>query len=79
LKISYLAKNNLKYAKYGGIVLDDDYSNGIAKQTAYELMLECDNKVKVLCINDKVAGFQSSHDNLPPDCNKICQFIKQLI
>ena len=66
-------------SKYGGIVLDDDYPNGIAKQIAYELMLKSGKPVRVLCIDEKVAGFQPYNDNLPPNKNKIINFINQLL
>jgi pyruvate/2-oxoglutarate/acetoin dehydrogenase E1 component len=79
LKISHLAKNNLRFSKYGGVVIDDDYPNGIAKQVAYELMLESEKRVHVLAIEEKTAGFQLSQDNLPPDSDKICEFVKDKI
>lgn len=49
--------DNLKKSKYGGIVLDDDYPNGIAKQIAYELMIKSGKPVRVLCIKEKALGF----------------------
>lgn len=76
LKISDLAIEQLKSSKHGGIVLDDDYPNGIAKQIAYELMLKSGKPVYTLCIEEKTAGFQPCNDNLPPDKNKIIKFIK---
>lgn len=69
----------LQKSKYGGIVLDDDYPNGIAKQIAYELMLKSGKDVQVLCINENTAGFSPQTDNLPPDSNKIITFIKNII
>jgi deoxyxylulose-5-phosphate synthase len=69
----------LKLSKHGGIVLDDDYPNGIAKQIAYELMLKSGKPVRVLCIDERVAGFHPSKDNLPPDRYKIIKFIKDII
>ncbi len=79
LKISEEAIENLKTSKYGGVVLDDDYPNGIAKQVAYELMLASGKPVRVLTIEEKTAGFDPSKDNLPPDSNKICSFLLNLI
>lgn len=71
--------NNLKKSKYGGIVLDDDYPNGIAKQIAHELMLKSGKPVYTLCIEEKTAGFQPHNDNLPPNKNKIIELIKSKI
>lgn len=79
LKIDEEQIDNLKKSKYGGVVLDDDYPNGIAKQIAYELMLKSGKQVYVLCIDEKVAGFQPHNDNLPPSKEKIINFIKKLL
>lgn len=79
LKISPEAIENLKNSKCGGVVLDDDYPSGIAKQVAYELMNLTGKKVVVLTIEEKTAGFDPNKDNLPPDQEKICAFIKKLI
>lgn len=79
LKIDDNQIENLKKSKYGGIVLDDDYPNGIAKQIAYELMLKSGKPVYVLCIEEKVAGFQPKNDNLPPSKEKIISFVKRLL
>lgn len=79
LKISEEAIENLKNSKYGGIVLDDDYPNGIAKQVAYELMLASGKPVRVLTIEEKTAGFDPSKDNLPPNSDKIYSFLLKLI
>jgi hypothetical protein len=79
LKISNEAVENLKNSKYGGLVLDDDYPNGIAKQVAYELMLASGKPVRVLAIEEKTAGFDPSKDNLPPCSDKIYSFLLKLI
>ena len=62
-------EKKLKKSKYGGVVIDDDYPNGIAKQIAHDLMLKSGKKVYVLALNEVVAGFQPHNDNLPPDKN----------
>jgi len=79
LKIKDQQIENLKNSKYGGIVLDDDYPNGIAKQIAHELMLKTGKKVYVLCIKEKAAGFQPHNDNLPPSTEEIFNFIENKI
>jgi len=79
LKIDDEQIENLKKSKHGGIVLDDDYPNGIAKQIAYELMLKSGKPVYVLCIDEKVAGFQPHNDNLPPSKEKIINFVKCIL
>jgi pyruvate/2-oxoglutarate/acetoin dehydrogenase E1 component len=79
LKIDDEQIENLKKSKHGGIVLDDDYPNGIAKQIAYELMLKSGKPVYVLCIDEKIAGFQPNNDNLPPSKEKIINFVKCIL
>lgn len=79
LKITDQQIDALKSSKYGGLVLDDDYPNGIAKQIAYELMLKSGKPVRVLCIDERAAGVQQHNDNLPPSASKIKNFIKTQI
>lgn len=69
----------LKRSKYGGIVLDDDYPNGVAKQIAYDLMHKTGKPVYVLCIEEKTAGFQPHNDNFPPTKERILEFINEKI
>ena len=78
LRIKESEIENLKASKYGGVVLDNDYPNGIAKQIAYELMHRSGKPVSVLCIDEKTAGFQPHNDNLPPSCEKIVTFLNSL-
>ena len=70
---------NLEKSKFGGLILDDDYPNGIAKQIAYEFMIRTSKPVFVLCLKEKVAGFHPLHDNLPPTASEIVTFIKNRI
>ncbi len=69
----------LRYSKYGGMVLDDDYPNGIAKQAAYELMIQTGKTVTAHGIREDVAGFQPSYDNIPLSASEICYLIKNRI
>lgn len=65
----------LKNSKYGGLVLDDDYANGIAKTVAWSLMMKSEKKVDVLALEDKTAGATPEKDNLPPSAEKIANYI----
>ena len=71
LKISKKAKQSLIDSKFGGIVLDDDYVNGIAKNIAHDLNLMTNKIVNVIGLKDKSAGFYPQVDNLPPTSNEI--------
>lgn len=73
------AEESLIKSKYGGIVLDDDYEDGIAKCISADLMLKTNKKVRVLGLENKSAGFSELHDNLPPNKDKIIKFIKNIL
>jgi pyruvate/2-oxoglutarate/acetoin dehydrogenase E1 component len=79
LSISSHQKEGLNNSKYGGIVLDDDYPNGIAKQVAYELMIETNKPVRALGLKEKTAGFQPEDDNFPPTAIEIQNYITKII
>lgn len=78
LRITDYQIKQLTKSKYGGIVLDDDYPNGIAKQIAYELMIKSNKRVYALGIKEKTAGFQQINDNLPPGEIEIEETINKL-
>jgi pyruvate dehydrogenase E1 component beta subunit len=67
---------SLNNSKYGACVLDDDYTNGIAKSIAYDIAYTSSVKIDVLGLKDKTAGFIASKDNLPPNENEIIQLIR---
>lgn len=67
--------NELKNSKYGGLVFDDDYENGIGKCIASDLMLHTQKKVYTMGLENKTAGFHKQVDNLPPNCEKIVEFV----
>jgi len=69
----------LTNSKHGGIVLDDDYVDGIAKSLAFDLTKKTGAKMDVMGLKDKSAGFYSNVDNLPPNKIDIIKVIKDLI
>jgi transketolase C-terminal domain/subunit len=79
LKLSKIVLDNLKNSKYGGIVLDDDYENGVGKSIANDLNIYSNKKVYTLGLKNRSAGFHSSVDNLPPSKDEIVKKIKQII
>ena len=50
-----------------GLVLDDDYCDGVAKAIAFDLLKETGSVMEVLGLENKTAGFSEKVDNLPPD------------
>lgn len=73
---SYL---DLKKSKYGGLVIDDDYTNGISKSIANDLTLKTGKKVFTLGLKDKTAGTGKNLDNIPPTEEEIVKFVKKII
>jgi pyruvate/2-oxoglutarate/acetoin dehydrogenase E1 component len=62
-----------------GIVLDDDYVDGIAKSLAFDLNKLTGADIDVMGLDNKTAGFYSQVDNLPPSKEKIIQRIRELL
>ena len=52
-------------AKFG-IVLDDDYTDGIAKSIAFDIQKNSKLEMRVMGLENKSAGFYKQVDNLPP-------------
>lgn len=65
-------------AKYG-IVLDDDYTDGIAKSIAFDIQKNSKLEMRVMGLENKSAGFYKQVDNLPPSKEDIIRKIKNLI
>lgn len=59
-----------------GLVLDDDYADGIASTIAHKLCIDSDSPVYSMGLDDRTAGFSKNTDNLPPNADQICEFIK---
>lgn len=68
----------LNRSKYGGLVTDDDYVEGVASSMANELSLVTTKRVHTLGLEPRTAGFHPSVDNLPPTAEKILEKLKQI-
>jgi len=71
--------SSLKRSNYGGIVLDDDYSKGVASDIAYKLMKKSGKNIEIMGLKDKSAGFSKKTDNLPPSSKEIAKMISKII
>ena len=69
----------LKNSKFGGLVIDDDYEDGIAKSIANDLNNISGKSIKTLGLKNKTAGFHPDVDNLPPNAEQIYKLIKKII
>ena len=66
-------------SKYGGLVLDDDYEQGVVSSIAHRMMIKSNKKVYTLGLDHRTAGFHSSVDNLPPSPEKIVNLVERII
>lgn len=62
-----------------GIVLDDDYTDGIAKSIAYDIERRVGARLEVMGLEDRTAGFYPQVDNLPPSKEKIIAKIREML
>ena len=69
----------LKASKFGGLVLDDDYEDGVAKSIANDLSLLSGKKIYTMGLKNRTAGFHPKADNLPPNAQEISNKIINLI
>ena len=73
------AYENLRNSKYGGLVIDDDYTSGVSKSIANDLTLKTSKKVFTLGLKDRTAGAGKNLDNVPPTEKEIIKYIKKII
>ena len=69
-------RRQLNNSKFGGIVLDDDYEQGVASSIAHRMMLQSDKKVYTMGLDHRTAGFHKDSDNLPPTPKQIINKVK---
>lgn len=69
----------LHNSRYGGMVLDDDYTQGTCSSIAHNLMLESNKPVHVMGLKDRTAGFFPTVDNLPPGKEEIIEKVLRII
>ena len=71
----------LNTSKYGGIILDDDYTQGIAESLAFRLLEKTKKNVqlKAIGLKNRSAGFSKKTDNLPPNKDEIIMTIKKIL
>ena len=68
----------LHQSRFGGIVIDDDYEDGVAKNIANDLNLRSGKKIFTMGLKNKTAGFHSKVDNLSPKADEIVRKILKI-
>ncbi len=79
LKVPNIALKNLQKSKHGGLILDDDYTDGISKSIANDLNLKSNKMIYTLGLKNRTAGTGKNLDNLPPSARDIVKFVKKII
>ena len=72
-------KFSLESSKFGGLVLDDDYADGVGGSIAHKLMLASKKPVHAMGLDERTAGFAKKVDNLPPLAEKIVEKVLEII
>ena len=78
-KLSNQIINAVKHSKYGGIILDDDYVDGIANTLANKINLKTKREIRTMGLKDITAGAHKKLDNLPPNSKEIIKKLKKII
>lgn len=77
--ISEVIVNAISESKYGGLVIDGDFENGVVKCLAFDLAHASGKYIDALGLEDRTAGFAPPLDNLPPTKEKICQRVRHIV
>ncbi len=80
-KIKYNWIKMLNNSKYGGLILDGDYTQGLAESLAFRILEKTNKNVKLKAIGlkNKSAGFSKKTDNLPPNKDQLIKIIKKIV
>jgi len=68
----------LNNSRFGGIVLDDDYEEGVASSIAHRMTMGSNSKVATMGLPHRSAGFSPTVDNLPPNVDQIVDRVKEI-
>ena len=79
LKISKSSLKCISNSKFGAIILDDDYVDGISNSIANKLSHLTNKKIYSMGLSNKSAGFHKNVDNLPTTHKQIHRKIQNLI
>lgn len=60
-----------------GVMIDDDYPDGVAKAIANDLSNATGARVTALGLKDRTAGFAAHLDNLPPTAEEIAAHVRR--
>ena len=79
LKISKVAYRAIEISKFGALLLDDDYTDGISNSLANKINLKTNRRIETMGLKNKTAGAHKQFDNLPPSVEEIVSKIKRIL
>ena len=68
----------IKSSRYGVLMTDNDYADGIIRTLAHKINEKTNKKVYVLGLKDKSAGYTLETSNFPPSALEIINKIKKI-
>ena len=69
----------IKKSRFGVLMTDNDYKDGILRILAHKVNEKTNKKVSILGLKDKSAGHHRKVDNLPPNNKDIVNMVKSII
>jgi acetoin:2,6-dichlorophenolindophenol oxidoreductase subunit beta len=69
----------IKNSKYGGIILDDDYVDGVSNSLANKINLQTKREIHTMGLKNITAGAHKKLDNLPPSHKEIIKKVLDII
>jgi len=69
----------IRTTKYGVLMTDNDYKDGILRILAHKINEKTNKKIYLMGLEDKSAGHHSKVDNLPPNVNAIKKKVLEII
>ena len=70
--------NAIKTSKYGVLMTDNDYNDGILRTIAHKINEKTDKKIHVMGLEHRSAGHHNKVDNIPPDTSKIIKKVLKI-
>ena len=71
--------NAIKKSKYGVLMTDNDYVDGILRTLAHKINEKTDQTVNVMGLKDKSAGYTVKTSNFPPSALEIINKVRVII
>ncbi len=72
-------KRALSSSRFGGLVIDGDFEDGVVKTIAYDINHATGAPMQALGLEERSAGYAIHLDNVAPTAQRICDTVRQII